>query len=237
MRRARRAAMALCAALAAALTGVLGAAEERIAPETPLWNAVGRVNLAGYRTTSHCTGTLIAPDAVLTASHCVRAPRATRPALPDQIHFLAGARRGAHVAHRRARCVLTLDDPTTIDLSTDAAVIRLERPITEAAPFAVAGDAPPIGTALEMVGYPRHRPHAPSLQTCRLLQVSGGLWLTSCAANFGGSGGPVLRRDGDGAPEIAAILVARRQDGRGIALGHAAWEALLSRDCPASDSG
>src|SRR5215470_6115213 len=41
--------------------------DERGAP----WDAVGQVNVAGFRTRILCTGTLVAPKIVVTAAHCV----------------------------------------------------------------------------------------------------------------------------------------------------------------------
>jgi len=38
---------------------------------TPPWGAVGQVNVAGYRQRVECTGSLIAPNVVITAAHCV----------------------------------------------------------------------------------------------------------------------------------------------------------------------
>ncbi|WP_420892479.1 trypsin-like serine peptidase [Phaeobacter piscinae] len=62
------------------------------------WEAVGRLELNGQ---GFCTGTLIAPDLVLTAAHCVYDQRHNlRPA--DQITFRAGLRDGVAIAERQA---------------------------------------------------------------------------------------------------------------------------------------
>lgn len=55
-----------------ALQGVLGEDNRQIlAADHPAAEAVGRLNFAGYKTKRLCTGTLVAPDAVITAAQCL----------------------------------------------------------------------------------------------------------------------------------------------------------------------
>ncbi len=56
----------------------------------PRLQAVGQVNIRGYRRRVACTGTLIAPRRVLTAAHCIIDPRTRRPFRAGRIAFLAG---------------------------------------------------------------------------------------------------------------------------------------------------
>ncbi len=61
------------------------------------WEAVGRVNLVG---TGFCTGTLIAPNLVLTAAHCMYDKRTGARVATRDIQFLAGWRDGRAAATR-----------------------------------------------------------------------------------------------------------------------------------------
>ena len=75
--------------------------EQRGAP----WDAIGQVNVGGYRRVGQCTGTLIAPDVVLTAAHCVVDPWRGKPFPLHDIHFLAGVRGGENKGHATAKCL------------------------------------------------------------------------------------------------------------------------------------
>src|SRR5215469_15716841 len=57
---------------------------------SPPWGSVGQINIAGYRRRVECTGSLIAPNVVVTAAHCVIDPFDRKPFPVDEIHFLAG---------------------------------------------------------------------------------------------------------------------------------------------------
>lgn len=66
------------------------------------WSALGRVNRArgGF-----CTGTVIAPDRVLTARHCLTARPGNRYLPLSELHFVAGYRRGEFLAHGKVRSI------------------------------------------------------------------------------------------------------------------------------------
>ena len=74
----------------------------RSADDARAWEAVGRVNLIG---TGFCTGTLIAPNLVLTAAHCLYDKHTGKRVDISTIEFLAGWRDGRAAATRKARRV------------------------------------------------------------------------------------------------------------------------------------
>ena len=99
-----------------------------VPPAKAEWLAVGRLNVSGQ---GYCTATLIAPDMVMTAGHCVVDRRTGRPVEPGRVHFLAGFRAGTYAAHGIGRAVAIVPgfDRAAADVARDLALVRLVAPM------------------------------------------------------------------------------------------------------------
>ncbi|WP_414898247.1 trypsin-like serine peptidase [Rhodovulum sp. YEN HP10] len=183
------------------------------------WRAIGRVNVAGFDTGGFCTGTLIAPDRVLTAAHCLYALRGHQLAKPGQVHFLAGWLKGGYAAHRTARLLRPNPGfepnrrPDSRSLRSDVAILLLETPIPDIAPLPLALPER-IGPEVTVIGYRRDRPNALSrIGDCRVLVQSPGMAGLGCAVTEGSSGAPVLQRAGQGWQVVGVISASLRGAG------------------------
>jgi protease YdgD len=225
-RRRRIGAPALLAALLLALAPTtaaaaeknllpgIGANDRRLPVESTAWPwaAIGRLNTSTGR---HCTATLIAPDEVVTAAHCIHDPRTGLRVRPSTLHFLAGYQRGRFVAHALGRAIRVAASagPEAAAgvgrVARDWAIVTLDAPLA-IRPIAVRTFAPQpeqeggaqtakpesrLGESLLRAGYSQDRPHLLSVHDgCRIKDrlAGGAVWLTDCDATRGDSGSPVL---------------------------------------------
>jgi protease YdgD len=161
-----------------------------------------------------CTGTLVAPDLVLTAGHCLGAGD------PGAVRFAVGFRDGGARALRRGREVLRAEGPPlpgAAGLAGDLALLRLDRPVPAAVaePLALAEVVPetPPGMATT-AGYRRDAPQAaPEPWLCAIRLREGGILGLGCPAVSGNSGAPLMQR-GEAGWRVVAVMVAAVPEGR-----------------------
>ncbi|MDW4498979.1 trypsin-like serine protease [Sulfitobacter sp. D35] len=168
------------------------------------WQAIGRLDAKGA---GFCTATLIDPETVITAAHCVYSARTGAVIDPQGMTFRAGLRDGQAAAERAVAQVEAhpgyrpRGGVSAENVRHDVALLRLAEPIPTHVidPFLVAESDPRTGS-VSVVSYGRGRETLPSRQaSCNTLGTRDDIVMMDCDVTFGSSGAPVFsHRNGRG---------------------------------------
>ncbi|MHA7772321.1 trypsin-like serine peptidase [Roseibium sp. M-1] len=214
-----------------------GAVELKVIDSTNApWLSIGRVNVAGYRTTTMCTGTLIAPNLVLTAAHCLFNKNTERHFPLEDLIFVAGVRREEYSARLEPACLKTnsaytpQQQPKLRDVHNDVGLIVLKEPSAlPPVPVLSLEEAAVLtkDTRFQSVGYRRSRRFLPTVvPACRVLGTKEDSWVTDCTTEAGASGGPLLVETENGL-RVAGIMSAKIDDTRSAIVPFFEWQELL----------
>ncbi|WP_210528938.1 trypsin-like serine peptidase [Rubellimicrobium arenae] len=210
--------------------------------EAAAWDAVGRLDIGGK---GFCTGSLIAPDLVLTAAHCLYDKRTGAPVDPSAIEFRAGLVNGHSVASGMALRAVAHPayrfDPSAgaSESRNDLALVELAQPIDDGAirPFETAPEVQ-AGAEVSVVSYALGRAEAPSREdSCGVLGQQRGVFVLTCDVDFGASGAPIFQMDGSIARIVSVVSAKGELGGRQVALGTSLTEPLAELEAAFEASG
>src|SRR5262249_41645150 len=154
------------------------------------WSSVGKIYNSAR---SSCTGSLIAPDKILTAAHCLFNRATHRFLQAESLPFLLGYKGGAYRTHLRVPRYLIGSDyspENATDASTlaDWAILTVaDQAGTESTSLAVTETAPVAGERIMVGGFSQKSPFKMTADTdCRVRGVMpNGLILHDCAVMHG----------------------------------------------------
>lgn len=174
--------------------------------ETTTSSAIGRINHAGFRRKSHCTGFVVTGGHIVTAAHCL-------PAGGDEsVHFQRGYDRGDDLSHHqglRASFRMVADRDIAMLCNAAKGVNALAVTTRRVAP----------GDPLGIPGYPIPRAHILQMHSCQTWKVAkGGRIHIACPVQPGTSGAPIMVQTPDGPKVVGVMSASNRTSSRAYRL-------------------
>ncbi|BFM16054.1 hypothetical protein R50073_22370 [Maricurvus nonylphenolicus] len=191
---------------------------QRVDSQAFPWRAIGQLNMAGR---GSCTATLVGPDVIVTAAHCLWNKDTGRWFPADFVHFVAGFSGEEYQAHSKGKQIYTNPayDPTLesnlTNASTDWALIRLQEPIGDSLGYLPVYQAKNSAQHWLQAGYRLDRSYVLTVHdNCQLQSLSvkqiAGLAGHYCDTTQGDSGGPMLVKLEQGVA-VAGVYIGRMQ--------------------------
>ncbi|PHS19420.1 MAG: hypothetical protein COA78_00915 [Blastopirellula sp.] len=141
---------------------------------------VGRINSAGYKNRSSCSGFQLQGGHVVTAAHCIP------PLKQDAVYFVRGYRQGTYTELQTTR-----SGDFALAAADDLAVLCGADPLTPG--LTVAATPPSAEHAFSVFGYGSPRVHSLTVSSCRFLGWNNASqFYLDCPLPPGTSGGAVV---------------------------------------------